>query len=140
MRVRIEVSCHGNGLAVYVEAVGVMQVGQVVEEIAHAAAHVKYHFRGGGRKHIRHVPAYFMRGEELSHLGFLLRFGVLVVIGKIGLLEVVQSSDTRIAVVYTLRRNHILTGVDGKENLLVDLCTLALWYLLWYDGIHGCND
>lgn len=55
MCIRIEVSCHGNGLAVYVEAVGIMQVGQVVEEIAHAAAHVKYHFRGGGRKHIRHV-------------------------------------------------------------------------------------
>ena len=137
MRVRIEVSCHGNGLAVYVEAVGVMQVGQVVEEIAHAAAHVKYHFRGGGRKHIRHVSAYFMRGEELSHLGFLLRFGVLVVIGKIGLLEVVQSSDAGVAVVDALRRNEVLAGVYGEKYLFVDLGTHTLRDLLGDDGIHG---
>ena len=81
-----------------------------------------------------------MRCEELSHLELLLCLGILVVDGEVRLLEIVQSSDTRIAVVYTLRRNHILTGIDGKENLLVDLRTLALRYLLWYDGIHGCND
>ena len=63
-----------------------------------------------------------------------------MVVGEVRLLEVVQSSDACIAVVYTFRRNHILSGIDGKENLLVDLCTLALRYLLWYDGIHGCND
>ena len=106
------------------------------EEIAHAAAHVKYHFRGGGRKHIRHVPAYFMRGEELSHLGFLLRFGVLVVIGKIGLLEVVQSSDAGVAVVDALRRNEVLAGVYGEKYLLVDFGTHTLRYLLGDDGIH----
>ena len=134
---RVEVSCDSHRLAVYVEAVGVMQVGQVVEEIAHAAAHVKYHFRRGGRKHIRHVPAYFMRGEELSHLGFLLRFGVLVVIGKIGLPEVVQSSDAGIAVVDAFRRNEVLAGVYGEKYLLVDFGTHTLRYLLGDDGIHG---
>ena len=46
-----------------------------------------------------------MRGEELSHLELLLRFGILVVAGKVGLFEVVQPSDTGIAVVDALRRS-----------------------------------
>ena len=91
-------------------------------------------------KYIYHIPTYLVRCEELSHLELLLCLGILVVAGEVRLLEVMQSSDTCIAVVYTLRRNHILTGIDGKENLLVDLRTLALRYLLWYDGIHSCND
>ena len=31
-----------------------------------------------------------MRGEELSHLELLLRLGILMVVGKVGLFEVVQ--------------------------------------------------
>lgn len=106
-------------------------------EIAHAAAHVKYHFRRGRTQHIHHVPAHFMRGEELSHLGLLLRFGVIVVIGKIGLPEVVQTSDAGIAVIDALRRNEVLAGVYGEEYLLVDFGTHTLRYLLGDDGIHG---
>ena len=44
MGFRVEVSCDRHGLAVYVEAVGIMRVGQMVEEIAHTATHVKNHF------------------------------------------------------------------------------------------------
>ena len=61
-----------------------------------------------------------MRGEELSHLELLLRFGILVVAGKVGLFEVVQPSDTGIAVVDALRRNEVLAGVYGEKYLLVD--------------------
>lgn len=56
-----------------------------------------------------------MRGEELSHLELLLRFGILVVAGKVGLFEVVQPSDTGIAVVDALRRNEVLAGVYGES-------------------------
>ncbi len=58
-----------------------------------------------------------MRGEELSHLELLLRFGILVVAGKVGLFEVVQPSDTGIAVVDALRRNEVLAGVYGEKYL-----------------------
>ena len=53
--------------------------------------------------------------RDRSHLGFLLRFDVLVVIGKIGLLEVVQSSDAGVAVVDALRRNE---DVYKRQSLL----------------------
>ena len=81
-----------------------------------------------------------MRGEELSHLELLLRFGILVVAGKVGLFEVVQPSDTGIAVVDALRRNEVLAGVYGEKNLLVDLGPPVLWYLLGYDGVHIFNS
>ena len=45
MGFRVEVSGNGHRLAVDVESVGIVQVGQMVEEVAHAAAHVKHHFR-----------------------------------------------------------------------------------------------
>ena len=136
MRVRIEVSRHADGFPVYVETVGVVLVGQMIEEIAHTAAHVKYHFRRGRTQHIHHVPAHFMRGEELSHLKLLLRFGVFVVIGEIGLPEVVKPSDAGVAVIDALRRNEVLAGVYGEKYLLVDLGTHTLRYLLGNDGIH----
>ena len=136
MRVRIEVSRHADGFPVYVEAVGVVLVGQMIEEIAHTATHVKYHFGSVGRKHLHHIPAHFMRGEELSHLKLLLRFGVLVVIGEIGLPEVVKPSDAGVAVIDALRRNEVLAGVYGEKYLLVDLGTHTLRYLLGNDGIH----
>ena len=82
-----------------------------------------------------------MRGEELSHLELLLRFGILVVAGKVGLFEVVQPSDTGIAVVDALRRNEVLAGVYGEKYLLVDFGTHTLRYLLGDDGIRifiGC--
>ena len=44
MGVRVEISGNGHSFSVYVETVGIMMIRQVVEEIAHAAAHVKYHF------------------------------------------------------------------------------------------------
>ena len=78
-----------------------------------------------------------MRGEELSHLGFLLRFGVLVVIGKIGLLEVVQSSDAGVAVVDALRRNEVLAGVYGESAASDVYKRQTLRYLLGDDGIHN---
>ena len=74
-----------------------------------------------------------MRGEELSHLELLLRFGILVVAGKVGLFEVVQPSDTGIAVVDALRRNEVLAGVYGEKYLLVDFGTHTLRYLLGDD-------
>ena len=57
-----------------------------------------------------------MRGEELSHLELLLRFGILVVAGKVGLFEVVQPSDTGIAVVDALRRNE---APDSRQRIHV---------------------
>ena len=77
-----------------------------------------------------------MRGEELSHLELLLRLGILMVVGKVGLPEVVQPSDAGIAVVDALRRNEVLAGVYGEKYLLVDLGTHTLRYLLGNDGIH----
>ncbi len=81
-------------------------------------------------------PGIFHAGEELSHLELLLRFGILVVAGKVGLFEVVQPSDTGIAVVDALRRNEVLAGVYGEKYLLVDFGTHTLRYLLGDDGIH----
>ena len=77
-----------------------------------------------------------MRREELSHLELLLRFGILVVACKVGLSEVMQSSDAGVAVVDALRRNEVLAGVYGEEYLLVDFGTHTLRYLLGDDSIH----
>ena len=81
-----------------------------------------------------------MRGEELSHLELLLRLGILMVVGKVGLFEVVQPSDTGIAVVDALRGNQVLAGVYGKQDLLVDFSPLVLRYLLGNDCIHIFDD
>ena len=81
-------------------------------------------------------PGIFHAGEELSHLELLLRFGILVVAGKVGLFEVVQPSDAGIAVVDALRRNEVLAGVYGEKYLLVDFGTHTLRYLLGDDGVH----
>ena len=132
----VEVSGDGHRLAVYVEAVGVVRVGQVVEEVPHAAAHVKDHFRRCGGEGFHHVAAYPVRGEELSHLELLLGLGVFVVAGEVRLSEVVQSSDARVAVVDAFLRDEVLAGVYGEKYLPVDLGTPVLRYLLWYDGIH----
>ena len=140
MGVRVEIPCNGHRLSVYVETVGVMMVRKVVEEVSHAAAHVEYHLGRGRRQHIHYVSAYFMRGEELSHLILFLGLRVLVVIGKVGLFQVVQPADAGIAVVDALRRNQILAGVYGEKNLLVDLGPPVLWYLLGYDGVHIFNS
>ena len=137
MGVRIEILCDGYSLSVYIETEGIMMVRQVVEEIAHAAAHVEYHLGRGRGQHVRHVPAYLMRGEELSHLEFLLRLRVLVVVGKVGLPQVVQPADAGIAVVDAFRRYKVLAGVYGEKYLFVDLDPPIMRYLLGYDGIHG---
>lgn len=105
-------------------------------EVSHAAAHVEDHFRRCRGKDPDHVPAYFMRGEELSHLGLLLGLGIFVVAGEVRLSEAVQSSDARVAVVDAFLRDEVLAGVYGEKYLLVDLGTPVLRYLLWYDGIH----
>ena len=136
MSFRVEVSGNGHRLAVNVESVGIVQVGQMVEEVAHAAAHVKHHFRRCRRKGLHHAPAYVVRGEELSHLEFLLGLGVFMVAGEIRLPEVVQSSDSRVAVVDAFLRNEVLAGVYGEKDFLVDLGTPVLGNLLGYDGIH----
>ncbi len=86
MGFRVEVSGDSHCLAVNVKAVGVVQVGKMVEEVAHAAAHVEDHFRIDGRKHLHHIPAYFMRSEELSHLELFFGIGILVIVGEVGLL------------------------------------------------------
>lgn len=49
-----------------------------------------------------------MRGEKLAHLEFFLGFRISVIAGKICLLEIVQSSDTCVAVVDALLRNEVL--------------------------------
>ena len=136
MGVRIEMPCNDHSLSVDVETVGVVQVRQMVEEIAHAAAHVEYHLGRGRGQHIHHVSAYFMRGEELSHLILFLGLRVLVVVGKVGLPQVVQPSDTCVAVVDAFRRDEVFAGVYGEKYLLVDFGTHTLRYLLGDDGIH----
>ena len=105
-------------------------------EVAHAAAHVKHHFRRCRRKGLHHASAYVVRGEELSHLEFLLGLGVFMVAGEIRLPEVVQSSGSRVAVVDAFLRNEVLAGVYGEKDFLVDLGTPVLRNLLRYDGIH----
>ena len=117
--------------------VAFLDMGFRVEEISHAAAHVEYHLGRGRGQHVRHVPAYLMRGEELSHLEFLLRLRVLVVVGKVGLPQVVQPADAGIAVVDAFRRYKVLAGVYGEKYLFVDLGPPIMRYLLGYDGIHG---
>ena len=78
-----------------------------------------------------------MRGEELAHLEFFLGFRISVIAGKICLLEIVQSSDTCVAVVDALLRNEVLAGIDGKKDFLVYLGTLVPGNLLGYDGIQA---
>ena len=136
MGIRVEILCDCNGFAVYIEAVGIVQIWQMVEEIAHAAAHVENHLGRGGIQHLHHIPAYFMRGKELSHLELLLCLGVLVVVGEVGLSEVVQPSDAGVAVVDAFCRNKVLAGVYGEKYLFVDFGPLVLWYLLGDDGVH----
>ena len=117
-----------------------MLVGQMVEEVTHTA-NISRIISDDVGESTSTISTYLVRCEELSHLELLLCLGILVVVGEARLLEVMQSSDTSMAVVYTLLQGSYPYRVDGKEeNLLVDLCTLALRYLLWYDGIHGCND
>ena len=140
MCVRIEIPCNGDSLAIDIETVGVVPVGQVVEEVAHAAAHIKNHFRGSRRQYIDHLPAYLVRGEELSHLELFLGLGILVIAGKVGLPEVMQPADAGIAVVDALRGNQVLAGVYGKQDLLVDFSPLVLRYLLGNDCIHIFDD
>ncbi|WP_317194834.1 hypothetical protein [Parabacteroides distasonis] len=59
-----------------------------------------------------------------------------MVVGKVGLPEVVQPSDAGIAVVDALRRNEVLAGVYGEKYLLIDFGPLVLRYLLGDDGVH----
>ena len=49
---------------------------------------------------------------------------------------VVQSSDSRVAVVDAFLRNEVLAGVYGEKDFLVDFGTPVLRNLLGYDGIH----
>lgn len=77
-----------------------------------------------------------MRGEELSHLKFLLGLGIVMAAGEVRLSEAVQSSGSRVAVVDAFLRDEVLAGVYGEKNLLVDLGTPVLGNLLGYDGIH----
>ena len=44
MGIRVEIPGNGHRLSVYVETVGIMKVRQMVEEITHAATHIKNHF------------------------------------------------------------------------------------------------
>ena len=80
-----------------------------------------------------------MRSEKLSHLKLLLGLRILVVVGKIGLLQIVQPANAGIAVVDAFRRNKVFAGVYGEKYLFVDLGPLVLRYLLGYDGVHILN-
>ena len=80
-----------------------------------------------------------MRSEKLSHLKLLLGLRILVIVGKVGLPQIVQPTDTGIAVVDAFRRNKVFAGVYGEKNLFVDLGSQALRYLLGYDGVHIFN-
>lgn len=83
-----------------------------------------------------------MRGEKLAHLEFFLGFRISVIAGKICLLEIVQSSDTCVAVVDALLRNEVLAGIDGKRifsftsaRLSRGICWGMMAYmLLLFDG------
>lgn len=131
-------SCHCNGIGINIESVGVMPIRQMIEEITHAAAHVEYHFRRLRGKHPDHVAAYLVRCEELAHLELLLGLGILVVTAEIGTPQVMQPSDTGVTVVYALRRYGVLARIYAEEYLIVYLLPLFRWYLLGYDGVHGC--
>lgn len=79
-----------------------------------------------------------MRGEELSRLELLLRFGILVVVGEIGLPEVVQASDSGVAVVDAFRRDKAFAGIYGKSifsltsaRLSCGICWGMMAYIYW---------
>ena len=61
-----------------------------------------------------------MRSEKLSHLKLLLGLRILVVVGKVGLLQIVQPANAGIAVVDAFRRNKVFAGVYGEKYLFVD--------------------
>ena len=63
--------------------------------------------------------------EELSHFELLLRLGILVVVGEVRLLEVMQSSDACIAVVYTLFA--INSGKDLMAKRIFSLISARLF-------------
>ena len=108
----------------------------MVEEVAHAAAHVKHHFCRCRRKGLHHAPAYSVRGEELSHLELLLGLRIFAVAAEVRLFQVVQPADTGVAVVDAFLRDKVLAGVYGEKDLLVNLGTPVLRDLLGYDSIH----
>ena len=107
----------------------------MVEEVAHAAAHVSTISVDVGIG-FPSCSGICRAGEELSHLKFLLGLGIVMVAGEVRLSEAVQSSGSRVAVVDAFLRDEVLAGVYGEKDFLVDLGTPVLGNLLGYDGIH----
>mgnify|MGYP000608153651 CR=1 FL=1 len=77
-----------------------------------------------------------MGREELAHLELPLGLGILVVVVVIATPQVMQPSDTGIAVIDALRRYGVLAGSYAEEYLLVYLLPLVQGNLLGYDGVH----
>ena len=123
MGIGIEVASDSDCLRIDIEAIGVVQVRQVVEEVAHAAAHIQYHFRRGWCQQLDHLPAHFVRRKELADLGLSLRLGIVVVRAVVRLAETMQAAHAGIAVIDIHGRNGAIAAVDGEEDLFVDLRT-----------------
>jgi hypothetical protein len=81
-----------------------------------------------------------MGSEELAHLELPLCLGILVVAVVVATPQVMQTSDTGIAVVDTLRRYGVLAGIYAEKYLLVYLLPLVrgiCWGMMAYIIVLG---
>ena len=126
MGIRVEIPCDGHRLAVDVETIGVVQVRQVVEEVAHAAAHIQNAFCCFGSCYFDNLAAKVVRREELPHLEFFLGLRIVVIISEIGLFEAVQTSEAGIAVEDRFPGYFPFILVNGFQDSLVVIFPLFL--------------
>jgi hypothetical protein len=79
-----------------------------------------------------------MGREELPHLKVLLRLGILMVVGEIGLFEAVQTSRAGIAVENGFFGDKPVAAVNAEKNLLIDFSPAAPGDLPWNDWVGHC--
>ena len=136
MRIRVEESGDIDRVRVYVETVGIIRIGQEIEKISHAAAHIQNHIRRLRAGGIDHCPANLMRREELSHFLFPFGFGVFEIGGKITLFECMKSAMAGIGVVYGFGGEFRRVGTDGRQNLFIGRTSGGLRHFLCLNPVH----
>jgi len=124
--VGIEIFGHFHGVGIDVETVGIVGIGQIVEEVAHAAAHIQNAFCCFGSCYFDNLAAKVVRREELPHLEFFLGLRIVVIISEIGLFEAVQTSEAGIAVEDRFPGYFPFILVNGFQDSLVVIFPLFL--------------
>ena len=63
--IRIETLCYFYGVLIDVETVGIVFVGQMIEEITHTTTHIEHGVGDGRSCHFNHSTTYFVGCEKL---------------------------------------------------------------------------